>query len=351
MGIMPHTDVGRAIELALSLDIPFWPQLPRVSFFEDMYVQSSQGFPGITVDTQNERISFNHSRFEAELADYSGSMADPATFALTGEYSAVYHRFLSKDLAGYRAIRGQLTGPVSFGFKVVDEDAKPIIYDDGIRSLLFDFLQRRANTQYRELRAKNTNAFVWLDEPGLGWVFTSLSGYNDVQASREYAEFVAGLEGIKALHLCANVNLPYLLGLGVELVSFDAYQIQGMPREYSGAVAEFLGDGGVICWGIVPTDSTNLHGETPRSLAARLEDYWETISRNSGIPAKRVAEQSLLAPARCCLKNIGQVGAAEGEACDVTGGAHDSTVEERLVEQAFSYLRELSLLLKERYGL
>ena len=41
MGIMPHTDIDRAIELAFSLDIPFWPQLPNVSFYEDMYAQSS----------------------------------------------------------------------------------------------------------------------------------------------------------------------------------------------------------------------------------------------------------------------------------------------------------------------
>ncbi len=25
MGIMPYTDVGKALELALGLDIPFWP--------------------------------------------------------------------------------------------------------------------------------------------------------------------------------------------------------------------------------------------------------------------------------------------------------------------------------------
>ena len=28
MGIMPHTDVEKALELSLSLDIPYWPQLP-----------------------------------------------------------------------------------------------------------------------------------------------------------------------------------------------------------------------------------------------------------------------------------------------------------------------------------
>lgn len=31
MGIMPHTDIERAMELVLSMDIPYWPQLPNVT--------------------------------------------------------------------------------------------------------------------------------------------------------------------------------------------------------------------------------------------------------------------------------------------------------------------------------
>lgn len=37
MGIMTHTDVETALKLSLSLDIPFWPQLPNVSYYEDTY--------------------------------------------------------------------------------------------------------------------------------------------------------------------------------------------------------------------------------------------------------------------------------------------------------------------------
>jgi len=40
MAVMPHKDVDRALEVALSLNIPFWPQLPKVSYYEDMYVQA-----------------------------------------------------------------------------------------------------------------------------------------------------------------------------------------------------------------------------------------------------------------------------------------------------------------------
>ena len=59
MGIMPHRDVDRALQLTLSLDIPFWPQLPHISYYEDMYAQFSQHFPGITIDEANKRLSFD----------------------------------------------------------------------------------------------------------------------------------------------------------------------------------------------------------------------------------------------------------------------------------------------------
>ena len=82
MGIMPHSDIERALELALSLDIPFWPQLPRVSFYEDMYAQSSQNFPGTVVEPENERIVFTHSRLEEELTSYSDKVGETETYAL-----------------------------------------------------------------------------------------------------------------------------------------------------------------------------------------------------------------------------------------------------------------------------
>ena len=348
---MPHTDIGKALELSLGLDIPFWPQLPHVSYHEDMYVQASEHFPGIKIDVENQRISFDSTRFTAELAEYSQKMADTATFTLTDEYSAVYHRFLAEDLTNYPAIRGQLIGPVSFGFKVFDENNVPIIYNDSVRTVLFDFLSRKINAQYSELKERNENAFVWLDEPGLGWVFSGLSGYDDLIAKREYRDFLQSLFGPGALHLCANVNLPYLLSMGTVLLSFDAYQIEILPKGYTASIAAFLQNGGIISWGIVPTDSASLVGETPESLAGRLLDYWDVVAANTDIAIKQVAEQALIAPARCCLKNIGQVGASNDVA--TTTGQNSCLIqpEEQLVETAFEYLKIVSQTLKGEFNL
>jgi len=301
----------------------------------------------VAIDYDKGRLSFDTARFEQELDGYFAKMDDPETFALTAEYSAVFHRFLSRELQGYRAIRGQNIGPVSFGFKVLDENLKPIIYSDEARTVLFDFIQKKANIQYRELKERNPNAFVWLDEPGLGYVFSGLSGYNEQQAKADYHDFVAGLEGPKGLHLCAEVNLPYLLELGVEILSFDAYQIGFMPKEYAGGVAEFINKGGIISWGIVPTESTVLATQTPQTLADRLSDYWNVVSESTGLSLNQIAMQALVAPARCCLSDVGQSVTMDKQAgrCLVVGS------EEKIVDKAFAFLSELSQILRVRYGI
>ena len=52
VGSMPHDDPATAWDLILHSfpSIPSWPQLPGRTHLENMYVQFSEGFPGITLD-------------------------------------------------------------------------------------------------------------------------------------------------------------------------------------------------------------------------------------------------------------------------------------------------------------
>ena len=63
----------------------------------------------------------------------------------------------------------------------------------------------------------------------------------------------------------------------------------------------------------------------------------EVVSENSVVSAKQIAEQALIAPARCCLKDIGQVG-APGETTDgkMVEKVQTTGIEERLVEEAIA---------------
>jgi hypothetical protein len=328
MGIMPHTEIERALVVALSLDIPFWPQLPKVSYFEDMYVQALENFPGVRIDIANQKILFELSRFYEELPSYFEKADDPQTFRLTKEFSLVYHRFLEKDLTHYAAIRGQMISPISLGLKVVDEDQKPIIYHDEVREMLFDFIQKKVNLQYQELKTKNPNAFVWIDDPGLELIFTAFSGYNEGQAKRDLDRFLEGLEGPRGIHLCAKPDWDFLLKSKLDFLSFDSFSCGAVIVNYP-SLGEFLERGGVVSWGIVPTYTELLKEETVDSLIKRLEAFWEDLYRK-GVDTERLLHQSLLAPATCNLMNPDK---------------------EKTVEEAFEKLKELSNKIREKYGL
>ena len=127
MGIMPHESVAAALGAALALDILFWPQLPRVSYSEDMYVQAMENFPGVVIDREKQRIHVDSTKFMEDLPEYLENESSPDLFRLTADSSVVYRRFLEMDLSGYKAIRGQMMSPVSVGLTITDENGKPIV--------------------------------------------------------------------------------------------------------------------------------------------------------------------------------------------------------------------------------
>ncbi len=194
MAVMPHKDVDRALQVALSLDVPFWPQLPKVSYYEDMYVQASEHFPGIVLDLEKRTLRFSMEKFIGEYEETMRHSDDPEYFDISDTYSVVYRRFLQLDLSGRVAIRGQLEGPISFGMNVLDPDGRPILFDDSIRPLLLEVMAKRANVQLIRLKKKNANAFMYIDEPGLQFLFSAMSGFSDQAAKGDLETFFSLIE-------------------------------------------------------------------------------------------------------------------------------------------------------------
>ncbi|GAB4247339.1 uroporphyrinogen decarboxylase/cobalamine-independent methonine synthase family protein [Deferrisoma sp.] len=329
MGILPHTDVDRALEVALSLDIPFWPQLPRLSYYEDMYVQVSENFPGVRIDVENRRIDFSTERFYEELPAFLERMDDPDLYRLSERYSVVYRRFLELDLADRPAIRGQMEGPISFGFSVKDESDRPLIYDDEVRGLLIEFLARKVNVMGQELRAKNPNAFMFVDEPGLEFLFSALAGYTDTQARQDLDTFFSLIEGRRGVHLCGNPDWDFLLNTPMDVLSFNAFGSGERFVNYAPSLRRFLESGGVIGWGIVPANYDEYRATDLTALLDHLERLWDALEP-AGLTREVLLPRSLLLPATCALVNPDK---------------------EATVEACYELLRELSFRVRERYGL
>lgn len=331
MGIMPHTDIEAAINLAMQLDIPFWPQLPKVNFYEDMYVQITENFPGIILDIEKQKINFTLDQFYTDLNNYAEHMDDQDYFKLTGSYSVVYHQFLEHPgLENYHAIRGQSIGPVSFGLKITDEFKKPIIYNQEIKDFIYDIIAKKLNVQYKELQAKNSNAFVWLDEPGLAFLFGSFTGYTGSSAIIDYQSFLRSIDGPKGVHLCGNPDWDFLLKeLPLDILSMDIYTNGDIFIKYVDEIKKFLTRGGIISWGITPTLTEELTLESFTSMVEKMEGFWNFLSRH-GIDKELILQQAWFAPSRCCLVNA------------------DKT---KSVEQSFRLLQEVAAHFQAKYKL
>ncbi len=325
MGILPHTNLEEAQKLALTMDIPFWPQLPHFRFKEDMYAQFAEHFPGILIDEEKEVLRFSHERFAAEIDEYLEKSADPDYFALSEEYSSAFRHFLTLDLSSYPLVRGQTVGPVSFGLKICDEERKPIIYNDFVREILYSFLERKIAWQYTRLSRVHPHPFVWLDEPGLEMIFNSFSGYTSELAQSEYRSFLANLPGPKGVHLCGNPDWSFLLGADLDILSVDAFSWGHILVRYVDEVKEFLQKGRIIAWGITPTLTSELVEESAQTLTERLLESWEFLGRH-GLDLDLLFDRSWLAPSRCCLIN------ADGNAS---------------VERSFVLLNEIQRILRQ----
>ncbi len=329
MAILPHDQVEPALKLALSLDIPFWPQLPHLSYYEDMYVQAAEHFPGIVLSPESNSIRFDTARFYEELPQALEHWEEPDYFDISPQYSAVYHRFLDLDLSGYLAIRGQLEGPVSFGLKILDETDRPIIFNDEVRAFMIDFMARRVQAQLRRLRQKHPKAFMFVDEPGMQFIFSSISGYPDTRAREDLDRFFAQIERPRGIHLCGNPDWEFLLNRDIDILSMDIYTNGEVFQCYGQAVRRFLDRGGVLAWGIIPTGCENFAKESTDRLIAYLENLWPTLQA-AGIDREQLLAQSLLSPATCCLINPDR---------------------EKTVSEAYAWLREMSQRLREKYRL
>jgi len=325
MAVMPHTDVRRALEQALSLDIPFWPQLPLVSYHEDMYVQASEHLPGIVLDLEGRKLSFDQARFLAEVEEALSHFEDPDYFDISPRYSAVYHQFLGLDLSARPAIRGQLEGPISFGLNVKDQDDRPILFDDTVRPFILEFMARRVNVQLRRLKGLNPNAFMFIDEPGLQFLFSALSGYDSLAARGDLEVFFDLCHRPRGIHLCGNPDWDFLLNLDLDVLSLDVFSNGEIFVSYVPAIKRFLERGGRLVWGIVPTNFEPFEAESLSSLMDRLTGLWDRLA-GKGLDRELLLARSLLSPATCCLVNPDR---------------------ERTVEKAFGLIRELSKRLRE----
>ncbi len=304
IGSMPHTNADEACAVIMKClpDIPIWPQLPRRSPRENMIIQFSEGFPGVV--TNGDKIHIEPSvSFESELEQiYTDcEQSDARRYRISPEYAAGLHAFLSKA-AGSKIVKGQVTGPVTWGLAVTNQDGRGILYDDTLAEIMAKFLRSKASWQESMLRNISPSPIIFVDEPylvSLGSVFTPIP---EEKVPVLLEEVLRGIRGTKGLHCCGNTDWSVLLDTSTDILSFDAYNYGSSLSTHSAKVKSFLQRGGNIAWGIVPNEEEALTKESLPSLRDRLEEAMALLTRD-GVKFRQVVAQGLITPS-CGLAGL-----------------------------------------------
>jgi methionine synthase II (cobalamin-independent) len=301
IGSLPLTSASEACDLILDNlnDIPFWPQLSNLSFRENMYAQFLYPIPGAVIDAENKRVYVDTSKEPPGLEDYLNKLMeeDIDHFAYSRDYfHGLFEILEMKDrLKDIMMFKGQITGPVSLGFQVTDESRKPIYYNDIYRDLIIKTLKNMASWQERTLKDLCSSILMFLDEPYLSMIGSAFASLSRDKVIDHINEVLSQIEGVKAIHCCANTDWSMVLSCNLDVLSFDAYGYSDSLMLYHEKVLKFLEDGGSIAWGIVPTNEEDMAKENVDSLVERLEKNMEDLS-SRGISMDKILTSALITP-------------------------------------------------------
>ena len=304
VGSMPHLEAERACQfVAETLTVaPFWPQLPQRSFKENMYAQYSEGFPGFQIDESAEKVWVDTSLMMEELEHfYEKVMAyEDSSFRISPEYAEGLYRMPSvlKITHPERLLiyKGQVTGPVSMGLTVTDENERAIIYNEAAEDVVVKMVALKGKwlESYMRRSVSAEKYLIFFDEPymvSFGSAYLNMTHQQVVGYFNECFEAVSCLTGV---HCCGNTDWSVILDTSVDVVNFDAYEFGVGLTLYIDHLRKFLERGGILAWGIVPT-SEAVRQEDITSLIRRLDALLDRLEAK-GFDKKEVLKQSMITP-------------------------------------------------------
>lgn len=313
IGSLPHRDPEEACSLTLEhlTEAPAWPQLPRRDFRENMYAQCSEGLPGVVVDRERRKVYCDTSRdileemeeiFQAYLEN------DLQKVGIGREYAAGLYAFVDRvsgEGKKYSLLKGQITGPISFGLSVLDGNNRPILYHDQLSEAMIRLLSLKARWMENFLRRTGAaeEVLIFLDEPYLVSVGSALVSVSRELVTDSIRACIEGLGCLTGAHCCGNTDWTLLFRSGLNVVNFDAYGYMDSLALYPEELNAFLEAGGILAWGLVP-NTPHVDKEDADSLARRFEQGLELLV-SRGVDGDLLRERAMITPS-CGLEGLSE---------------------------------------------
>lgn len=317
MGSMPHLtpeDATKALE-QFPLTIPAWPQLPKRSFKEAMIPQYTEGFPGIHTDDTEKRIWVQRDDdLPNAMAEFYEHVINEnvEAFAVSEDYAAGLHdtlQQLTQTSNNLSFLKGQVTGPFTFGLGLADQERKSVWFDDQYRDIVLKGLGMKALWQIQQLQPYTEQVVIFFDEPVLSALGTPaymmIQDDDVINGLNEVFEVAHNAGAFVGVHCCGNMDWGLLASTTLDIIAFDGYFYGDKVALYPDQINAFLNRGGMLASGLVPTsDMDKLHAETANSLKQKHEALIQEFV-GKGIAEDTLRSQFLFTPS-CGMGTLSQ---------------------------------------------
>jgi len=315
IGSVPHTDPETAVEFILRYlpEIPHWPQLPKSGPGEGFLNQFVGPLLrlGLVVE-KDGRLFFDTAQdaWGARLAEFytfymaatEGDVEALNFFAFPADSARGFYyllEHLSKHGTGAaQFLKGQVSGPLTVGLAMTDQDRRAAYYNDQARDVLIKTLALQGLWQAKALGKFGLPVIIFVDDPSL--TCYGQSSYITLQREQIKEELNSIFAMIRSggafagAHVCAGTDWSILFDSDPEVVNFDAYEYFSTVAAYLQEIKNYLARGGVLAWGIVPT-SEKVQGEDAASLLQRLDEQMNVLAEK-GVDRQMLLEQALITP-------------------------------------------------------
>lgn len=345
VGSMPHEDPEAALDLVMECipDAPIWPQLPKRSLHEQMETQYSEGMPRAVIDQEKRRMYFDTSGDTSdELAEFYESYllamdpdegtGDCSAMAMGPEHAKGLHALKARlEASGKKLpfVKVHTTGPVSFNLSSVDENKRPLFYNDEFRDMTTKALAMKSRWQVQTFRPFAEEIICFIDEPILSAfgssTYVSVTREEVVERIKEVVDAVHMDGGIVGTHCCGSTEWSICVDAGCDLINFDAHGYGETLALYPDSVNEQLARGGGLAFGLVPSNSVIMDTDA-ESLVEHYGKLLDGLAK-AGVDRDKAMEATVIT-----------------SSC----GTGSLSVEE--AEQVFRRIRETGGLLAERLG-
>jgi len=306
IGSLPHKDVGTALDLIFKYlpNIPFWPQLPKRDIREGMVVQFSENLPCLRVSRDGLFFSTLEDKEKELEIFYERIIAgDVGYFKISSDFALGLHKFYQRlknsSSSDIEFIKCQLTGPFTFAASVKDELGNALLHNPVFMQAILKGLIMKALWQIEFFKEFNKKIIMFVDEPYLGCfgsAYTSINREDVVKGLRELTEGIKSEDILLGVHCCGNTDWSIFTDVKtIDIINFDAFGFLDRVVLYANNLNEFLKRGGILCWGIVPTQEFT-DKETADLLIKKINAGVDVLVKK-GLDRELLLDRLLLSPA------------------------------------------------------